>query len=109
MTKGMHWVGTWATTPAPAEGVAFSDQTLRMNARVTIGGHTLRVRLSNAYGNRPLVVGAVHIGLRATGAAVVAGSDRALTFGGEPSAAIAAGALLVSDPVDLAVAPLTDM
>ena len=50
MTKGMHWVGTWATTPAPAEGVAFSNQTLRMNARVSIGGHTLRVRLSNAYG-----------------------------------------------------------
>ena len=109
MTKGMHWVGTWTTAPAPADGVAFSDQTLRMNARVSIGGNTLRVRLSNAYGNRPLLVGAVHIGLRATGAAVVPGSHRTLRFGGEHSASIAAGALLVSDPVDLAVTPLADV
>ncbi len=109
MANSMHWVGTWATTPAPAEGVAFSNQTLRMNARLSIGGHTLRVRLSNAYGNRPLVVGAAHIGLRASGAGIVPGSDRTLTFGGERSATIAAGALLVSDPVDLPVAPLADV
>ena len=50
MMSGMHWVGTWATAPAPAEGAALSNQTLRMNARVSIGGETLRVRLSNAYG-----------------------------------------------------------
>jgi lysophospholipase L1-like esterase len=109
MANGMHWVGTWATTPAPAEGAAFSNQTLRMNARVSIGGRTLRVRLSNAYGNRPLSIGAAHIGLRANGAAVVPGSDRTLAFGGERSATIAAGALLVSDAVDLAVAPLSDV
>ena len=54
MTMDKHWVGTWATAPAPAEGAAFSNQTLRMNARVSIGGDTLRVRLSNAYGVRPL-------------------------------------------------------
>ena len=54
-------------------------------------------------------IGAAHIGLRATGAGIVPGSDRALTFGGEPSATIAAGALLVSDPVDLSVAPLADL
>ena len=43
MANDMHWVGTWATTPAPAEGVGFSNQTLRMNARVSIGGRTLQV------------------------------------------------------------------
>ena len=101
MPKDKHWVGTWATAPAPAEGAAFSNQTLRMNARVSIGGDTLRVRLSNAYGTRPLTIGAAHIGLRATGAGIVPGSDRALTFGGETSATIAAGALLLSDPVEL--------
>jgi lysophospholipase L1-like esterase len=109
MTSGMHWVGTWATAPAPAEGAAFSNQTLRMNARVSIGGDTLRVRLSNAYGVRPLTIGAAHIGVRAGGAGIVPESDRALTFGGETSAAIAAGALLLSDPVELSVAPLSDV
>ena len=62
MADGMHWVGTWATAPAPAEGAVLSNVTLRMNPRVSIGGDTLRVRLSNAYGTRPLVVGAARIG-----------------------------------------------
>jgi lysophospholipase L1-like esterase len=105
----MHWVGTWATAPAPAEGVGFSNQTLRMNARVSIGGDTVRVRLSNAYGTRPLTIGAAHVGLRGAGPGIVAGSDRMLTFGGEASATIAAGALLLSDPVELSVAPLADV
>jgi lysophospholipase L1-like esterase len=105
----MHWVGTWATAPAPAEGAAFSNQTLRMNARISIGGHTLRVRLSNAYGTRPLLIGAAQIDPRANGPAIVPDSGRTLTFGGERSATIAAGAMLVSDPVDMTVAPLTDV
>src|SRR5690349_15176026 len=109
MTSAMHWVGTWATTPAPAEGVTFSNQTLRMNARISIGGDTVRVRLSNAYGVRPLTIGATHIGLRDSGPGIVAGSDRVLTFGGATCATIAAGALLLSDPVQLPVAPLSDL
>jgi lysophospholipase L1-like esterase len=109
MVNDMHWVGTWATAPAPAEGAAFSNQTLRMNARVSIGGRMLRVRLSNAYGSRPLDVGAARIGLRASGAGIVPGSDRKLTFGGENSGTIAVGALLVSDPVELQVPPLADV
>jgi lysophospholipase L1-like esterase len=109
MTSGMHWVGTWATAPAPAEGIALGNQTLRMNARVSIGGKTLRVRLSNAYGVRPLTVGSAHIGLRATGPGIAPGSDRRLTFGGETAATIAAGAQLLSDPVELEVAPLADV
>ena len=52
MADNMRWVGTWTTTPAPAEGVAFANQTFRMNARASIGGDRLRVRLSNAYGSR---------------------------------------------------------
>jgi lysophospholipase L1-like esterase len=109
MANEMHWVGTWAAAPAPAEGIAFSNQTLRMNARVSIGGSTLRVRLSNAHGTKPLVVGAARIGLRAGNACILPGSGRVLTFGGERTAAIAAGALLLSDPVDLSLAALADV
>jgi hypothetical protein len=106
MHNDKHWVGTWTATPAPAEGGAFNNQTLRMIARTSIGGDTFRVRLSNAYGTRKLVVGAAHLALRAAGAGIVPGSDRGLTFGGAGSATIAAGALLVSDPVELAGPPL---
>ena len=37
------------------------------------------------------------------------GSNRSLTFGGETSATIAAGAFVLSDPVELAVPPLADV
>src|SRR5258707_10324142 len=98
MQSDLHWVGTWTTAPAPAEGVAFSNHTVRMNVRASIGGDTLRVRLSNAYGTGKLLVGAARVGLRDTGPAIVKGSDRTLTFGGAESATIAAGSLLMSDP-----------
>jgi lysophospholipase L1-like esterase len=104
-----HWVGTWTVAPAPAEGAAFNNVTLRMNGRVSLGGRVLRVRLSNAHGTRPLRIGAAHIGLRAGGAAIVPASNRKLTFGGEASAVIAAGALAISDPVELDVPPLGDI
>jgi lysophospholipase L1-like esterase len=109
MDTKMHWVGTWTTAPAPAESGAFANQTLRMNARISVGGSQFRVRLSNAYGTRPLPIGAARIGLCAGGPAVLAGSDRVLTFGGAASTVIAAGAVLLSDPVDLEIAPLADV
>jgi lysophospholipase L1-like esterase len=105
----VHWVGTWTAAPAPADGVAFSNHTLRMNVRASLGGDTLRVRLSNAHGQRPLVVGAARVGLRERGPAIVPGSDRALTFGGATRATIAAGSLLVSDPVALPLPALGDL
>jgi len=104
-----HWVGTWTAAPAPAEGAAFSNHTLRMNVRASLGGDTLRVRLSNAHGSRPLAVGAVRIALRDRGPNIVPASDRRLTFGGAETAVIAAGALLMSDPVSLPFPPLGDL
>jgi lysophospholipase L1-like esterase len=109
MRDSAHWVGTWTAAPCPAEGAAFSNHTLRMIPRVSVGGSRLRVRISNAYGTRPLAIGATCVGLRGTGPAVVPGSNRRLTFGGEHSATIAAGALIVSDPVALEFAPLSDL
>ena len=108
-TDNPHWVGTWTAAPAPGDGAAFNNHPLRMMPRVSIGGRILRVRVSNAYGTRPLAVGAAYVGVRGSGPAVVAGSNRRLTFGGESSATIAAGALLISDPVELEVAPLSDV
>lgn len=104
-----HWVGTWTAAPAPGEGAAFSNHTLRMMPRVSLGGSRLRVRISNAYGVRPLTIGSAYVGVRGTGPAVVAGSNRRLTFGGETSARIAAGSLVVSDPLELTFPPLSDL
>ncbi|HLG71002.1 MAG TPA: SGNH/GDSL hydrolase family protein [Chloroflexota bacterium] len=105
----MHWVGTWTTTPAPVEGIALRDQTIRMIARVSLGSSRVRVRLSNACGLRKLAIGSVCVGLRGDGAEVQAGTNRKVTFNGSPSTSIPAGALVVSDPVDLEVPALSDV
>src|SRR3989441_12845127 len=109
MRNNTHWVGTWTAAPAPAEGAAFSNHTLRMIPRASIGGRTLRVRISNACGTRPLAIGAACVGLRSTGSAVVPGSNRQLTFRGDPSATIAAGAPVLTHPVEVAFAPFSDL
>src|ERR1700732_4385243 len=105
----MHWVGTWTTSPVGTSGIGFNNQTLRLIVHRSIGGHAVRVRLSNAYGSQPLIIGAAHIALRGTGATIVEGSDRTLTFGEAPSTTIWAGALAVSDPVHLDVPALGDL
>jgi lysophospholipase L1-like esterase len=107
-SQDTHWVGTWAASPAPADGVALSSPTIRMFPRVSIGGGTIRVRLSNAHGTGKLVIGAARVALRA-GAGTLPGSDRVLTFNGSPTAVIPAGALLISDPVELEVQALADL
>lgn len=97
-----HWVGSWATSPVEP-GPSFADQTLRQIVYVSIGGDRLRVRLSNFFGAAPLVVDAASVGIPAGGADIAAGTLRQLTFGGEPSVTIAAGARVLSDPVELGI------
>ena len=110
MTQNQHWVGAWAMAPAPSEaGLGLNNHTLRMNPRISIGGDTLRVRVSNAYGEGNLEIGAAYIGIRDQGPAIAPGSQRQLTFGGSSSATVAAGSLVISDPVQLDVQPLADL
>ena len=82
---------------------------MRQIAAVSIGGKKVRVVLSNEYGSKPLVIGAAHIALAGSGAAIVPGSDRALSFDGHPSVTIPPGAPVISDPVDLTVEPLSNV
>ena len=100
------WVGTWGTAPAPAapDGISrtgFADRTVRMTAHTSVGGNEIRLRLSNAYGTSPLVLGRVTVGLATAsgGSEAVPGSLRPVTFGGAPGTRVAAGAQTVSDPL----------
>jgi len=128
-----HWVTTWATAqslaPVPPIGgrpprpdpkqtrpspigpipESFNNQTVRMITRTSIGGSRIRVQLSNALGNAPVVIGAVNVAIAGKEAAILPASDRALTFGGRRSFSIPPGALVVSDPVDLDIPKLADL
>jgi lysophospholipase L1-like esterase len=106
------WVGTWTASPQPPRGVmpaSFSNQTVRQIVRVSIGGGKVRIRLSNEFGSKPVLIGAASVGLAGKGAEIVAGSLRPLTFGGAKSITLLPGAPALSDPVALNVAPLSDL
>jgi lysophospholipase L1-like esterase len=112
-----HWVGTWSASmhgqisfagrSFPNEG--YENQTVRMIVHTTIGGHRARVRLSNAFGASPLVVGAAHIAVRTTGSGIAPTSDHALTFSGRGAITIPAGAEVLSDAVDIDVPESGDL
>ena len=105
-----RWVGTWSTSPQTGFFAAdFNNRSLRMVVRTSVGGDRLRVRLSNAFGSQPLVITATHVGIRSVGAAIVVGSDHAVTFSGSPAVTIPPGALAVSDAINLPVPALSDL
>ena len=110
MEHDRHWVGTWAAAPAPSvAGTALDNHTIRMMPRISLGGDTVRIRVSNAHGEGKLEIGGATLGIRDQGPAIVADSLRTLTFGSAATATAAAGALVISDPVALEVAPLADL
>ena len=87
----------------------YRDQTIRQVARVSIGGQKVRVQLSNEYGTMPLTIGEAHIALADEDGKIKEGTDHALTFGGNTSVVIPAGAPAVSDAVDFAIEPLAKL
>ncbi len=108
------WVGSWGASPLPPSPAAgpfpatpsFSDQTVRQIVRLSVGGERVRLRLTNEYGAKPLIVGAARIALADGADKLKSGTEHAVTFDGRPSATIPAGAPLLSDPIDLKVGDL---
>ena len=97
-------------TPPPFRVTTLNNQTVRMILRTSMGGRRVRVKLSHAFGMPlPVTVGSAHIARRSAEAGIVAGSDRALTFGGKASFTLMPGVVVVSDPVDLDVPALSDL
>ena len=123
MEAADRWVGTWATAAvlSPSQPPAqpqpgfppppvFKNQTVRQFVHVSLGGPRVRLVLTNAFGTRPLAIGAAHVALRDKGSAIAAGTGRPVTFGGgSATATIPPGAVLLSDPVALAVPAFADL
>ena len=93
---GAGWTGTWASAPQNG-GSSFSQQTIRQIVHTSIGGTVARIRLSNAFGSKPLTVNDVHLAQAGSGSSIVSGSDHPVTFGGSTSITIPAGGTGLSD------------
>jgi lysophospholipase L1-like esterase len=111
------WVGTWAASqqiPEPRNSLpseALQDATVRQIFHLSVGGRTLRVRLSNAFGTEPLHFGSVDIARAVSPAssAIAPGSDTPLSFAGASDVTVPAGADYLSDAVAFPVAPLSNL
>ncbi|HEX3688352.1 MAG TPA: SGNH/GDSL hydrolase family protein [Solirubrobacteraceae bacterium] len=111
---GEHWVAGWGASPqapiaANLSARGFEDQTVRQVIFSSAGGAMVRVRLSNAFGAEPVRIAAASIALQGSGAEVVPGTLRALSFAGRRAVAIPAGRGVASDPVALRVHPGTHL
>lgn len=119
-----RWVTSWAgsaqgpypvgnPTAQPELKFAFPDkvvhdQTFRLIVRPSAWGKKARFRFSNVYGTEPLTLDGAFAGLQMSGAAVMPGSNRPVTFKGKKTVTIPAGGDLWSDAVTLPFVGTTD-
>jgi lysophospholipase L1-like esterase len=107
-----QWVGTWATSPMQADGInirLFSGVTMREIVHISAGGPQIRLRFTNEFGIDPLTIVDAHVALSADDGAIQPATDHTVTFGGAAAVNIPPGAAIFSDPVALAVPPLSDL
>jgi lysophospholipase L1-like esterase len=115
-----NWITAWGTAQqlaAPARAIPsavaypqkVAAQSVRMVARVTVGGKAVRVALSNSFGYSPVRIDAAQVARLAEGSAIRPGSSRALTFGGLASVMLAPGAQVYSDPIEFQLPAQTDL
>jgi lysophospholipase L1-like esterase len=76
---------------------------------VSTGGQRLRVVLSNTFGTTAIDVGAGHVALRAMDANLQPQSVKPLTVNGRSTFTVLPGAVVFSDPVDLAIPAAADL
>ena len=113
MAKG-HWVGTWGTAPQlverhnnpPAPGLA--GNSLREIVQVSIGGKTVRLKLTNEFSKEPTEIKAIELSIAKTAGLSSEVDEKttvSLTFNGSPSVTMPAGGSVVSDPVRFKIGP----
>ena len=112
-TTAAVWVGTWATAPFGGDPwhqvPTLVDSTLRQIVHTSIAGQALRVRLTNEFGSEALRIDAATVALSAGESAIQPDSLHLLTFGGQPSIVVPAGAQVMSDSVNLSTPAFADL
>jgi lysophospholipase L1-like esterase len=134
-----NWVATWATSqdmapttpdrpvlpadmkrpdfqnmkgakrPSPNIPTGVQDQTVRMVVHSSIGGQKVRIELANAFGKSTISIGSAHVAVAMSGGGIDSHTDRQLTFSGSQSVEMRPGSILVSDPVDFDVQPMSNL
>jgi hypothetical protein len=73
----------------------------RLIVKPDVWGPQARIRLSNAFGTKPVTFDGAFVGLQESGAAVVKGTNQPVLFGGQKNVTVQPGQSVVSDAVAL--------
>ena len=112
-----NWVTTWGASPQgpypsgaavaqPDLSFAFPnnvavDQTFRLIVRPGMWSKTMRIHFTNLFGNQPLTIDGIYVGLQKTGAAIVTGTNQPVSVNGRSSFTLQPGQSTWSDPMNL--------
>ncbi len=116
-TSAEAWIETWGASqqiPEPQNALPVDDlrdATVRQIFHLSVGGTSLRVHLTNAFGFQALHFTSVHIArpVSLSSAAIDVATDKALTFSGEKDVTVPPGAEMVSDPIQFPVDALSSI
>ena len=108
-TNVHHWVTAWATSQQGLDQSGVTNMTVRLIARVTAGGESIRIRLDNGYGTESIQIGSASVAHRMRGADLIPGTNHPVSFDGKRSVTIPSGASVQSDPVPLSVLARQDL
>lgn len=110
-----HWTGTWGTAVQlteehnmpPAPGL--TQNTIRQRFKTSIGGDSLKLRLSNEFGDQPLEILAVTIAPALEGSVVDSLNIAEIKFSGKGNVTIPVGENIFSDAVAFKTSPRQDL
>ena len=109
------WTASWGAAPLPPSPAigpfpatpVFSNQTIRQVVRITAGGDRIRIRFTNEYGTKPLLIGAARVAIADAAGNIQPGTERPVLFAGKPSAWVPVKSPYLSDALDFPVKALT--
>lgn len=110
-----QWVGTWTTGPQLVETAnnppspGLSNNTLRQVVRVSIGGDSLRLKLSNDFSTSATTIKSVKIAASTGKGTINTATLEELTFNGTPSVTMNASSSVFSDPIAFKLTPRMDV
>jgi lysophospholipase L1-like esterase len=109
------WTGSLSNAAQPFPGAAapapqtFNNQTVRHVLRLSLGGDTLRIKVSNLFGTAPITFSGVRVAKSTGQSNIDVGTDRPVTFNNQASLTLPAGAEILSDAIALPTAPLSNI
>jgi lysophospholipase L1-like esterase len=109
------WVGTWSTAPQLVEtgnmppSPGLTNNSLRQNVRVSIGGDTLRVRFSNEFSSSTVTMKSVQIAVSTGGDTIDVFTSKELKFNGNSEVTMNAGGAVISDQIAFNLTPRMDL